>query len=142
MPGNTKRRRRKHRGTQTGSIDRRGRKGRPRNRQEAMARQKRTAVDRRAKPPTWRGAAIRGGFFALLLFPVSILFGQTVAAGLMLAFVAAFFYIPLGYYTDLFFHRRFVRKQAAKAQQAKAARAGAKGNGKAPADKREEQVKG
>jgi hypothetical protein len=133
MPGNTKRRRRKHRGTQTGSIDRRGR-SRPRNRQEAMARQRRTAVDRRAKPPTWRGAAIRGGFFALLLFPVSVLFGQTVAAGLMLAFVAAFFYIPLGFYTDLFFHRRFLRKQAAKAQAAKAERAKAKGNG-APAAK-------
>lgn len=134
MPGNTKRRRRKHRGTQTGSIDRRGRTT-PRNRQEAMARAKNqrgkggargARPDRRDVPPTWRGSLIRGGFFAALLFPVSLLFGQAVPAAIMLTLIAAVFYVPLGYYTDNFFYRRRQRKLAAE----RAARQNAKGKPK------------
>jgi hypothetical protein len=125
MPGNTKRRRRKHRGTQTGSIDRRGRTT-PRNRQEAMSRAKNQRggrkPDRRDVPPTWRGALIRGGFFAVLLFPVSLLFGQPVAGALALTAIAAAFYVPLGYYTDNFFYRRRQQKLAAEREARKAAK--------------------
>ena len=120
MPGNAKRRRRKHRGTQTGSIQRRpGR--RPRNRQEAMAqartrgkgggRGKRQAVDRRDQPPTWRGSAIRGVLFAALLLPVSLLFGQPLAGAIVLTIIAAVFYIPLGFYTESFFYNRRMARQ-------------------------------
>lgn len=133
MPGNTKRRRRKHRGTQTGSIDRRGRT-RPRNRQEAAARarsQRGARPDRRDKPPTWRGAVMRGLFFAALLFPVSLLFNQPVAGALVLTAIAAAFYIPLGYYTDLFFYRRRAAKLAAMRQAKKQER------GKSRAEKAE-----
>ena len=63
-------------------------------------------------PPTWRSAAIRGAFFAALLFPVSILFGQTVPTAVFLSVVATVFYIPLGYYTDQFFYRRRLAKLA------------------------------
>jgi hypothetical protein len=110
MPGNTKPRKRKHRGTQTGSLDRRGRTGRPRNRQEAMARQKRRQGDRRTRPPTWRSAAIRGIFFAVLLFPVSILFGQPAGGAAALSVFAAFVYVPLVYFADGFVYRRRVAK--------------------------------
>ncbi|MCB0874898.1 MAG: hypothetical protein R2718_03580 [Solirubrobacterales bacterium] len=119
MPGNSKPRRRKHRGTQTGSIQRRPAR-RPRNRQEAMAQArsrrgggKRNApVDRRDLPPTWRGAAIRGAIFAALLLPVSLLFGQPLAGAIMLTLIAALFYIPLGFYTEtFFFNRRMARRQ-------------------------------
>lgn len=122
MPGNTNKRRKKRRGTQGGSIDSRRRSGaRPRNRQEAMAqarakggkgsaKQRKQPVDRRMIAPTWRSAAIRGGFFAVLLFPVSLLFGQEVPAALILTVIAAVFYIPLGYYTDTFFYNRRVKK--------------------------------
>lgn len=120
MPGNTKRRKRKkHRGTQTGSVERSGR--RPRSRQEAMARarnQKGKGKGRAGpalKQPTWSGAAKRGVLFALLLFPVSLLFGQPAAGAALLTVIAAFFYVPLGYYTDRFFYqRRLAREQAAK----------------------------
>ena len=130
MPGNTKRRRRKHRGTKTGKIETRG-KTTPRNRQDAMNRarnQGKRAPDRRDQPPTWRGAMIRGGFFAVLLFPIALLFGQEPAAAAVLTVIAAIFYVPLGYYTDNFFYQRRMRKLAAERQAKKAARGKPKGS--------------
>ena len=134
MPGNQKRRRRKHRGTQTGSIDRRGRTSRPRSRQEAMAQarrgsagKRRQPVDRRLIAPTWRSATIRGLTFAALLFPVSLLFGQPVGGAIILSVIAAFFYVPLGYYTDLFFHKRRLEKLRKEREAAQAARAAERG---------------
>ena len=78
--------------------------------------------DRRDVPPTWRGAWIRGGFFAVLLFPVSLLFGQPVAGALLLTAIAALFYVPLGYYTDNFFYRRRQQKLAAEREARRAAK--------------------
>ncbi len=112
MPGNTKSRKRKHRGTQSGKIQARGRTT-PRSRKEAMARAKQGGGkgDRRLQPPTWRGAAMRGIFFALLLFPMSVLFfDQPTAGAAVLTVIAALFYVPLGFYTDGFFYRRRVAK--------------------------------
>ncbi len=112
MPGNQKPRRRKHRGTKTGSITR-AQRSRPRNRQEAMAQarsrrsggggRKGQPVDRRDIPPTWRGAMFRGVIFAALLIPVSLLFGQAIGSAIVLGIVAAAFYVPLGFYTESFF---------------------------------------
>lgn len=134
MPGNQKPRRRKHRGTQTGSISRASR-SRPRNRQEAMAQArsrrsggggKRQPVDRRDIPPTWRGAIIRGVIFAALLIPVSLLFGQPIGGAIVLSLVAAVFYVPLGFYTESFFYRR--RRQKLAQERAKAQAEKQKGN--------------
>ena len=120
MPGNAKPRRRKHRGTQTGSISRRQSR-RPRNRQEAMAQARtrgkggggrKARVDRRDQPPTWRGAVVRGLLFAALLLPVSLLFGQPLGGAIALTLVAAIVYVPLGFYTETFFYnRRMARRQ-------------------------------
>jgi hypothetical protein len=114
-----KRRRRKHRGTQGGTIDRRGRTSRPRNRQEARARARRTQVDRRDVPPTWRSSTNRaliaaGVFFVLLV----LLFGQPVGSSIALAAFMLLLYIPMGYGIDRFFYNR---RQAAK-RRAKQAR--------------------
>lgn len=84
-------------------------------------------VDRRLIPPTWRSATLRGLTFAALLFPVSLLFGQPVGGAIVLSVIAAFFYVPLGYYTDLFFHRRRLvklQKERAAQQAEKAAQRG------------------
>jgi hypothetical protein len=119
VPGNAKPRRRKHRGTQTGSVQRRQAR-RPRNRQEAMAQARSSRnrggkstqrVDRRDLPPTWRGAAMRGLLFAALLLPVSLLFGQPLAGAIVLTIIAAIVYIPLGFYTETFFYNRRVARQ-------------------------------
>ncbi len=129
MPGNQKPRTRKHRGTQTGSISR-AQRSRPRSRQEAMA-QARTKrgqggakrsqpVDRRAIPPTWRGAVIRGLLIAAALFPISVLvLGEKPAQAAVLSVIAAGLYIPLGYWTEQLMHRRYLQKAAReRAQQA------------------------
>lgn len=129
MPGNQKPRTRKHRGTQTGSISR-PQRSRPRNRQEAMAQararrgqgggKRRQPVDRRAIPPTWRGAVIRGVVIAALLFPISVfLLGEDPGQAAILSVIAAALYIPLGYWTEQFMHRRYMQKVAReRAQQA------------------------
>ena len=76
MAQTRRRRRRKHRGTQSGRIDRRPTRGRPRSRAEAKARagqrSRKKPSTRQAGPPTWRSAVqkslIAGGlFFALLV---------------------------------------------------------------------------
>lgn len=135
MPGNTKKRKRKHRGTKTGKIESKGRTSRPRSRQEALARAKNQKADRRLVPPTWRGAALRGGFFAALLAPISILFGQPVGGAIVLALIAALIYIPLGFYSDKFFHSRRMKKvererEAKRAEAGKAKVKGKSGGGK------------
>lgn len=129
MPGNARPRRRKHRGTQTGSIQRRQAR-RPRNRQEAMAQARsrgrggRQRVDRRDLPPTWRGAATRGVLFAALLLPVSLLFGQPLAGAIVLTVLAALVYVPLGFYTEAFFYNRRKARQQREREADQAGKAG------------------
>jgi hypothetical protein len=109
------RRRRKHRGTQSGSIDRRGRGGRPRSRQEARARARRQMGSKRDLPPTWTSAVTRGllgaGLFLVLLVA---LFGRPVLASVFLAAFMLLIYIPMGHYLDLFFYNR---RQAARRRE-------------------------
>ena len=131
MPGNEKPRRRKHRGTQTGSISR-SQSRRPRNRQEAMAQarsrgkgsRKTSRVDRRDIPPTWRGAVIRGLLFAALLLPVSLLFGQPLGGAIALTIIAAIVYVPLGFYTETFFFNRRMARQQREREAKKSEKAG------------------
>ena len=110
----TKRKRtRKHRGTPAGTIERSGRTGRPRTREEAkqIARQRRT--DRLDRPPTWKSAinraAVAAAVFGVL---VVLLFGRDIAQGAALAAFMFFLYIPLGYGTDTLLYRFRQRRKA------------------------------
>jgi hypothetical protein len=125
MAQTRKRRRRKHRGTQGGSIDRRGPRGRPQSRQEARARARsggRTKTSQRQqrqdRVPTWRSAIQRGLLAAGVFFLLILLgFGRPPLAALALALFMLAVYIPFGYYFDLFFYRRRQRqKQNAREQ--------------------------
>jgi hypothetical protein len=111
-----RKRRRKHRGTQGGAIDRRGRTSRPRNRQQARAQARRQVADRRDIRPTWRSslnrALIAAGIFVALLI---LLFGQEPLPALGLGAFMLAFYIPMGYGIDLFlYNRRQAKKRRAK----------------------------
>jgi hypothetical protein len=117
MAQNQKRRRRKRRGTQGGSIDARRRSARPRSREEAKARARagRSGGSARAKqdlPPTWSKSAMRGAFaavvFALLLI---VLFKRPVGTSLIFGAFMLAFYIPTGYYIDLAMWRKRERKR-------------------------------
>jgi drug/metabolite transporter (DMT)-like permease len=107
-----KRRRRKHRGTQTGRIDQRGRAGRPRSRQEARARARKQMGQKRDRPPTWSGAAGRAGFGAAIFFILLLLlFKRPVVVAFLLSAFMFLIYIPMGHALDRFMYRRRLRSQ-------------------------------
>jgi hypothetical protein len=122
-----RKRKSRHRGTQAGTVEARGRTSRPTgarkastpskkpaNRAEAreQARQKRAA--RFDEPPTWRGALNRA-LFAAALFGILIVlaFSRPVADGIALAGLMVFMYLPLSYYTDKFLYNRRQRQKQA-----------------------------
>jgi hypothetical protein len=110
----TKRKRtRKHRGTPAGTIERAGRTGRPQTRQDAKQISRQRRQERLDRPPTWRGAvnraAIAAAVFGIL---VTVLFGRSVAQGVILAGFMFLLYIPLGYMTDTAIYRYRQRKKA------------------------------
>lgn len=108
MAQTSKKRRRKHRGTQSGSLDRkRSSGGRPRSRKEAESRAKSRQAQKRDQPPTWRGAITRGLVAtALFLALVVVVFQRPFGAAIALSVLMLAFYIPMGYFIDRFFWRR------------------------------------
>ena len=109
-----RKRTRKHRGTAAGTIERAGRTGRPRTREEAKQISRRRRQQRFDKPPTWKSsiqrAAIAAAVFGVL---VILLFQRSVAQGVALAAFMFLLYIPLGYGTDLMIYRYRQRKKQA-----------------------------
>ena len=126
MAQSRQKRKRRHRGTQAGTIEARGRtsrpsgtrstsssaaKKKPANRAEArqMAQQKR--AQRFETPPTWRSSLNRAAFAAALFGVLMIALGRPIVQALMLAGVMVFLYLPLSYYTDRFLYNRFQRRK-------------------------------
>jgi hypothetical protein len=100
-------RKRKHRGTAAGTIEARGRTGRPPTAGEV----KKTAAQRRQErldqPPTWRGAANRAAIAAVVFFAIAmLLLGQPPGGAAALAAFAFLMYVPSGYYLDRFIYNR------------------------------------
>src|SRR5690348_365144 len=119
MAQTRKKRRRKHKGTQGGRIDTR-RRARPRTREEAKARARsgRSPATRLDKPPTWssavtRGAIAAGIFFVLLL----LIFKRPIGTSLGLGAFMMLFYIPAGYYIDMFMWRKRERARIRSRQE-------------------------
>ncbi|HEX2104543.1 MAG TPA: hypothetical protein VHF51_12885 [Solirubrobacteraceae bacterium] len=114
----TKRKRRstKHRGNAAGIVEQRGRTSRPPSPEERKAQRraeaKQTRQNRYAKPPSWQRAAVRSLvttalFVAFVVLALRNPLGQTLA----LAGFLFLLYIPLGYFTDSFFYKRFQARQ-------------------------------
>jgi hypothetical protein len=119
----TKRKRRtKHRGTAAGTIEARGRTGRkPEGSEKGKPRPgaagARTA--RAATPPSWKAAAAKALFGALMLFvfvKIGVLGGKKAdtANALLLCAAAAVLYTPVMYATDRFTYQRRLQKEANK----------------------------
>jgi Flp pilus assembly protein TadB len=113
----TKRKRRsKHRGNAAGTIEARGRTGRPLSPEE---KKKQSRVDAREKrlntPPTWRSSLTRAGFAAVILFAFLLLTtkNHNVVAAVSFAVAALVLYVPAGYYLEVHLYRRRQRKKAA-----------------------------
>jgi hypothetical protein len=112
----TKRKRRtKHRGNAAGTIEARGRTGRP---PSADERKKQQRADSRAKrldrPPTWRSAINRAGLAAVFMFLFLLVTSKgNVIAAVLFGFFAFALYVPSGYYLEAYLWRRRMRKKVA-----------------------------
>lgn len=111
MAQTKKKRRKKHKGTQGGRIDT-NRRSRPRSREEAkaQARSRRgggKASPKADHPPTWK-SSINRGLIAALIFAALLLaiFHRPLGASLGLAAFMLLFYIPAGYYIDMYMWRK------------------------------------
>jgi hypothetical protein len=114
-----KRRKRKHRGTQGGSVDRR-RRSRPRTREEARAQARRQAGQKRAaKVPTWQGAFNRALLMSGILFLLmAVAFGRDAGASALLSITMLAIYVPAGYYLEKFLYsRRLAAERKARDKQ-------------------------
>jgi hypothetical protein len=113
----TKRKRRtKHRGNAAGTVEVRGRTGRPPTPEERKKqdRAKRTQA-RTPKPPTWN-AAIKKALLATGFIFIFLLITNKfrVVPALVFAILAMLLYIPSGYYLDSYMYRRYLKKQLQK----------------------------
>jgi len=115
MAQTRRKRRTKHRGTPAGTIQTRGRTGRPLSADERKKQTRAEARQRRLNtPPTWKGSATRGALAAVLLFVLFALLGKgknpIVSAAIFSLFAVAL-YIPGGYYMEMWMYRRRQRRQ-------------------------------
>jgi hypothetical protein len=116
MAQTRKKRNRKRRGTQGGSIDTRSRT-RPRTREEAKARARsgggsRSGSKKPDLPPTWKGAAIRGGAAAVIFVVILlVLFKRPLPVSLIFGAFMLIFYIPTGYWIDMTMWRKRERQR-------------------------------
>ena len=112
----TKRKRRtKHRGTAAGTIQSRGRTGRPPTADERKKQSRMTARERRLNtPPTWKSSLTRAAFAAGIMFVFLLLITpgkNKIASAASFAVFALVLYVPAGYYMELMLYRRRQRKQ-------------------------------
>ena len=109
MAQTKRKRKRKHRGTPAGTVERPARSAKPQSREDAKKAAKERRMARLDREPTWRGAANRAAIAAAVFgLLVILLFKRSVADGLYLAVFMFVLYIPLGYATDsaLYKYRR------------------------------------
>jgi hypothetical protein len=103
------RRRKKHKGTQAGTVRQRGR-GAPRA--DARTSEQRR-VDRMNRPPSWRSAINRAGLAAAVFLAVlALLLKRPIGESLFYAAFMFLVYIPMGYSMDSFIYRWRQRRKA------------------------------
>jgi Flp pilus assembly protein TadB len=116
----TKRKRRsKHRGTAAGTIEARGRTGRPPSPDEKKKQARMTAREKRmSTPPTWKSAVNRAALAAVIIFVFVVITsksGNRILSGALFALIAMAIYVPAGYYLENALWRRRQAKKAAEA---------------------------
>ena len=118
MASTKRKRRTKHRGNAAGMVETRGRTGRKPGPAGGKTSARQARMDRFSKPPTVRSALQRSGIAAIVFVAAMILIvHQSVPASIALGGFVLLFYVPLSYYTDLFFYRRRQAKELEKGRQ-------------------------
>ena len=106
MAQTKRKRKRKHRGTPAGTVERAAHNRRSSTREEAKAIAKQRRAERLNRPPTWRGAINRAAVAALVFgLLLALLFDKGVGYAASLAAFMFVLYIPLGYATDSAIYR-------------------------------------
>jgi hypothetical protein len=119
MAQTRRKRQTKHRGNAAGVVESRGRTGRKPTAEEKKgaapsAKSRQEPVDRRDRPPTWRGAFVRAMLAAIfMLVIVLVLLHQAQKAAFTLFPVVLLIYVPISYYTDKWVYDRRMRRKAA-----------------------------
>jgi Flp pilus assembly protein TadB len=117
MAQTRRKRRTKHRGTPAGTIETRGRTGRPPTAEERKKQARMSARDRRLNsPPTWRSSVTRALIASVLVFAFLLLTAKgknKLPIALTFTVIALAVYIPAGYYLELVLYRRRQRKRGA-----------------------------
>jgi hypothetical protein len=127
MAQTRRKRQTKHRGNAAGVVESRGRTGRKPTAAEKsgnareLARDREQKVDRRDRPPSWRGAFVRAMFAAVLLLAIIIVVFNKPNQAIALFPIVLLMYVPLSYYTDKWIYDRRQRNKLK-----------ASGGGKAP----------
>lgn len=114
----TKRKRRtKHRGTAAGTIESRGRTGRPPTAEERKKQSRESAREKRLNTaPTWSNSLKRAALAAVFIFAFMLLTtkgSNRIQYAVVFAVFALALYVPAGYYLELFLFRRRQRKKQA-----------------------------
>lgn len=116
----TKRKRRsKHRGTAAGTIQTRGRTGRPPTPEERKKQTREALREARLNtPPTWMSSVKRAGLASALMFVFLTITGpgkggNRFLAATVFAVFAFALYVPAGYYLELYLFNRRQRRRAA-----------------------------
>lgn len=114
MAQTRRKRRTKHRGTPAGTIETRGRTGRPPTAAERKKQDRVSARERRLNtPPTWKSSATRALIAAALVFVFLLLTAKgknKVPVALTFTVIALAVYIPAGYYLERFLYNRRQRR--------------------------------
>ena len=113
----TKRKRRtKHRGNAAGTVEVRGRTGRPPTPEERKKQDRaKRAQARVPKPPTWQSAFKKASLATAFIFIFLLVTNKfKVVPALVFALLAMLLYIPSGYYLDGYIYRRYQKKQLQK----------------------------
>ena len=106
------RRKRKHRGTAAGTIEKAAH-----NRSTRKAPAKPSAREARQarlmRPPSWRSAAYKAGIAAIVFgIALLLLFKRPAGEAAIWTVLVFFFYTPLGYWTDRAVYNRRLRSKA------------------------------
>jgi hypothetical protein len=117
MAQTRRRRQTKHRGNAAGVVESRGRTGRKPTAEEKRGEARPGAagqkIDRRDRPPSWRGAFIKGMSAGVILLVILLVFGWGSSSGAIALFpIAIVFYTPISYYTDRWVYQRRQRDKA------------------------------
>lgn len=128
MAQTRRKRQTKHRGNAAGVVESRGRTGRKPTAAEKsgkprdLAKEREAKLDRRDRPPTWRGAFTRAMFAAILMLLVVIIVFNQGNQAIALFPIVLIMYVPISYYTDKWIYDRRQRKKAELGGGGKAAR--------------------